>query len=32
MLLGGILEKLVAHLDLLKTDPFFETGAADDTR
>lgn len=27
--LGGILEKLVAHLDSLKTDPFFEAGADD---
>ncbi|MEL7610390.1 MAG: MarR family transcriptional regulator [Bacillota bacterium] len=30
--LGGILEKLVEHLDALKTDPLFEAGAADDAR
>lgn len=29
--LSGILEKLVGHLDFLKTDPLFETGA-DDTQ
>ena len=27
--LGGILEKLVVHLDYLKTDPLFEAGADD---
>jgi DNA-binding MarR family transcriptional regulator len=27
--LGGILEKLVEHLDYLKTDPLFEAGADD---
>lgn len=27
--LGGILEKLVAHLDSLKTDPLFEAAAHD---
>ncbi len=32
MQLGGILERLVTHLDFLKADPFFETGAADDAR